>query len=415
MVVFNVLMDGFQASILSFLVIGMISFTRQRRLYYGILLIVFFLEAVVMRCIQLSASYHGFIYFLTILLFSKKYSNTKWQDSMIPAIIVLTLVTLIHIIPTYFEYINCGYNELQIRIISNVFSSVVLLILGLIIGCLLSRVVVKKVQYFDIFFWLFVFLEILLICLKNSLSSVSVNMNFIVIGIVLLLLVDCLIIYLYYRIHIDYLVNYNKTQCSEVLDGYRKCFEPIKKVNNEIKMIRHDLKNSMSIVTSYIKRNKIGEALAYLERNYEVFDKMDYLVATEMTVIDLVVNMKKHQASLQNISTTIDIQLKEPPNISDLELSCLLGNALDNAIEHIGEAKKIHLEIIGNELMTKIVITNSVDKPILIENPRLKSTKCGENHGIGIMSMKQTVKKNKGMIEFRETEGFFVCTIILIN
>lgn len=165
----------------------------------------------------------------------------------------------------------------------------------------------------------------------------------------------------------------------------------------------------------YLKRNKNNEAIEYLQQKCVQIDNIDPLITSNATTIDLVVNTKKQIALQKNIKTSISIQLSKQPNMDEFDLCCLLGNALDNAIEHIGGERIINLRILGNNITTKIVISNSVDRSILKYNPLLKTSKLDKYHGFGILSMRETVKKYHGIIQFSERKGYFICTITLFN
>lgn len=422
MIILNVFVLVIQSVLLSALVMYMISFERFHIKYFLLLAQVFLIEGVLMNAYQLRVTVHGYIYFVSIICFAKIFSKSKWQDYMMPALLVLTIITIANLVPACFVIHNhevsmLNFSKEQHNIIHLVCAilKIILIMLTLRISYSLSHIQTMKVKYNHVFFGVLFLMELLLICLWECSTINVVPKKIVLVAFLMLMSIDILIVYLYYRVHFDNVINYSKNEWLRLLRGYRSQFDEIKDVNHEVRILRHDMKNAMNAIVAYIESNKTAEALNYIEKKYGVVNKIDYLVWSKNPVIDLIVNTKKQEAVLRNINTTVNIQLEQMPNIDEIELCCLLGNALDNAIEHIGKEKVIHLEIKGNELMTKIVIANSVDKSILSENPRLKSTKSEKNHGIGIVSMKEVIKNNNGVIEFSEKAGFFVCTIILIR
>ena len=89
---------------------------------------------------------------------------------------------------------------------------------------------------------------------------------------------------------------------------------------------------------------------------------------------------------------------------------------MDNGIENnYGiEKKELYLEIriVNNFLL--IAVKNTVSSSVLKNNRQLKTTKEDKDqHGMGILSMKEITKKYNGSISFTEEKGLFCCNILL--
>lgn len=60
------------------------------------------------------------------------------------------------------------------------------------------------------------------------------------------------------------------------------------------------------------------------------------------------------------------------------------------------------------------MIKNSVEKSVLENNPGLLTSKSkGVMHGIGLKSVKETISKHEGMIDFYEKENLFIADVWL--
>lgn len=132
-------------------------------------------------------------------------------------------------------------------------------------------------------------------------------------------------------------------------------------------------------------------------------------------VINYLINNKCEQCRKKGIEPYIFIS-SNIPDISELDLCILLGNALDNAIEsNYGNGKKeLYLEIRTTNNFLMIAVKNTISNSILENNPQLETTKEDKNqHGMGIMSMKEIAKKYNGSISFTEENGLFCCNILL--
>ena len=62
-----------------------------------------------------------------------------------------------------------------------------------------------------------------------------------------------------------------------------------------------------------------------------------------------------------------------------------------------------------------IVMKNTIEGSVLKENPHLNTTKKDnvEQHGYGLKSVRDIVKKYNGSMQINEQEGYFVVDVIL--
>lgn len=183
-----------------------------------------------------------------------------------------------------------------------------------------------------------------------------------------------------------------------------------------IRKIRHDLKQHFGVVLMMLHEEKYKEAMNYLEKyNDTVICGISNKVFCNNDVINYIINSKCRICGNKGIETYIYVS-NEVPNLSDLDLCVLLGNALDNAIEGVPEngKKEIYLELRSHDNFFMISVKNSIKESVLEKNPNLNSTK-NENsqHGLGIMSMRETAEKYNGSLNFSEENNMFCCDILL--
>ena len=61
-----------------------------------------------------------------------------------------------------------------------------------------------------------------------------------------------------------------------------------------------------------------------------------------------------------------------------------------------------------------ICVENTVEAPVLEENPMLKTTKTDKSvHGLGTKNIRKIVEKYSGMMEYREYGNMFLCDILI--
>ena len=186
---------------------------------------------------------------------------------------------------------------------------------------------------------------------------------------------------------------------------------------NEMRKIRHDMKNHMQCLSSLISKQNDEKALEYI--NDIIENKLDFVgnyINTGNKIVDTVINMKMMQCRKENIKTVVHIN-KFDTFVEDTDMCALLSNILDNAIEASckeKEHREIQIEIMPKKGYVNFIIKNEIAHSVLENNPELKSTKSDTIfHGIGMRSVKDTVNKYDGMIDFFEKNNFFVADVWL--
>lgn len=231
-----------------------------------------------------------------------------------------------------------------------------------------------------------------------------------------ILITNFLVYALYIKLQRDHERQLEYEILQQVLKSQEKSVEETKMLYQSIRHIRHDLKQHFEVALTMLHSEKYSEAVEYLEKyNDMVLDGISNKVFCNNDVVNYILNSKTKICNDQGIKTYIFIA-NDVPKISDLDICVLLGNALDNAIEGISSIgkKEIHVELRVNANFFMISVRNSIYNSILENNPKLLSTKNEkEQHGLGILSMKEVVKKYNGSIEFTEQDKQFCCDILL--
>ncbi|MBE6845649.1 MAG: GHKL domain-containing protein [Ruminococcus sp.] len=191
----------------------------------------------------------------------------------------------------------------------------------------------------------------------------------------------------------------------------------IKMQYDEIRRIRHDMKQSYSVIESLISDEKYAEASEYINSNISSIGKSEIIINVGNDFVNAILNSKLTYAKSIGIevicSSTSNIK-----GIDDTDLCSLLGNMLDNAIEacekNEGE-KLIETNIIFRENKYIIIVSNSVESEILKSNKALKTTKKDtENHGFGVKSIRTIAEKYGGVVNYYQERNMFNCQVVLM-
>lgn len=184
---------------------------------------------------------------------------------------------------------------------------------------------------------------------------------------------------------------------------------------SEIRALRHDMRHYLTTAAGLISDGKPEQAKAYLEQiAEEKIGSSSVGVNTGSAVVDAAVNGKLALCAERGIKTKCVIDTRFE-GISDIDLSILLSNLLENAIEGCSVPEPlIELETGRRKSLTYIVVKNGISASVLAENPNLETSKSDRSaHGFGIKSIRSIAEKYDGSVNFREENGKFIAEVWL--
>lgn len=198
--------------------------------------------------------------------------------------------------------------------------------------------------------------------------------------------------------------------------NYKESREEMKKLHEHARRLKHDMRNHLMVIASYLNNGEIKEAGQYTS---EILDKLnlDYsYIETGNTLLNYIVNQKFSIAKQRGVYVKAEIENLRFANIKSIDFSALLGNLLDNALEAAAVSKKKYVELTIRKIKgyEAIRICNSIDASVLEHNPRFYTTKPeGAMHGIGLVEVREIVEKYQGLLDIYEEEGrFIVCAML---
>lgn len=185
----------------------------------------------------------------------------------------------------------------------------------------------------------------------------------------------------------------------------------------EISILRHDFRNGIDCLCGMIEQGDCSGALAYAKQFKE--RKVNTIlsqVQCSSTMLNAVVNAKFNDAQSKGIATSLRLVVQIPHDL-EFDLSIMLSNLLDNAIEACEKNPsnaQILLTISEEAGYYRIVVRNTIAASVLKKNQELKTEKANKKlHGWGLRSVTDLVSKRNGLIDFYEKEGMFYVDILL--
>ncbi|WP_204402792.1 sensor histidine kinase [Alkaliphilus hydrothermalis] len=185
-----------------------------------------------------------------------------------------------------------------------------------------------------------------------------------------------------------------------------------------MKSQRHEFNNFINALYGLLYQEKYDEAKSYILSLTEEVAVVNEMVSNPNPVITALINIKKIKAEQCKTVLNSQVSLTKKILLENLDLTIILGNLLDNAIEastKIDENKRnIDLEIFSKGCNLIICISNYKNSKEFFQwSRRFTSKNNKEEHGFGLYNVAQIVNKNQGSIRIEDQEYVFKVIIHL--
>lgn len=232
-----------------------------------------------------------------------------------------------------------------------------------------------------------------------------------------LLIINFAILWLYNRLCFYWKEKYNHDVLEQQLQSYARQLEVIEQSQNQIRHLRHDMKHHLGELRFFTEKKDLSALQNYLSDLEKEMHGAATAIDSGNMAIDSVLNYWIEQAKKELVEVHSTIQI--PKSIEQMaDVNVILGNLLENAVHASGnsEQKYLDVEIRYDKNVLKIKVENSYRGQIRKEGKRFLSTKTeyGE-HGLGLQSVEQIVKKHHGEMEIYAEERFCVKIMFFIS
>ncbi len=154
----------------------------------------------------------------------------------------------------------------------------------------------------------------------------------------------------------------------------REKVDNLSTLNQALQYQQHDFKHNLQVISSLIQMEKYDRLERYIRCLSDELQQLDFVTSTGHEALNGLLYYKISEADRHNLELEVNIQDKlENPALDSNQLCRVIGNLIDNAIEHLRKHqegdKKIYLEIKKQQ-----------DKYLVVlENPLLEQEKLPEN------------------------------------
>lgn len=204
------------------------------------------------------------------------------------------------------------------------------------------------------------------------------------------------------------LVEYQTEQSEKHLNEVRS-------IHKEMRGYKHDFHHHLQALKGQLEAGEVDRALAYIEQLDNQLMNVDTLLKTGNVSLDAILSAKIAQAKVENIAVTVKANVPDALTISDLELSIIIGNLLDNAIEACrtvtGEQFiRIFISMKGTMLYFSMLNAAGAKKK---KTGSLFATHKDGVHGFGLRRAEAILEEHGGWVKYNSEDGAFTSEFLV--
>lgn len=208
---------------------------------------------------------------------------------------------------------------------------------------------------------------------------------------------------------LEYQSDLLEKHCEEVQNMYR-----------QTRGWRHDYHNHIQTMKAYLAMGRLEELDQYLSELDQDLLTVDTVIKTGNVMIDAVLNSKISLARQRGIA--VDAKAIVPKeldtSISEVDLSMIIGNLMDNAMEacmRVDEPGqrfiRVYIDILKGQLY--IYVMNATAGELKRVGRVYETLKNSRHHGFGLMRIDKVVDRYHGYLERENEEGVFATEVLL--
>lgn len=195
----------------------------------------------------------------------------------------------------------------------------------------------------------------------------------------------------------------------------RRHLDEVRSIHSEMRGYKHDFHHHLQTLKGQLEAGEVDRAIAYIEQLDRNLQGVDTLLKTGNVTVDAILSAKIAQARGEGIAVTVQANLPRELTLSDLELSIVIGNLLDNAIEACRKAEgekflRLTLRIKGN--MLYFYLLNSAGKKQTKIGSLFRTGKSGV-HGFGLHRAETIVRQHGGWVKYNSEDGAFTSEFLV--
>ena len=204
----------------------------------------------------------------------------------------------------------------------------------------------------------------------------------------------------------------------EQAESLEREYEALRRIYGENAKLYHDLHHHIEAIYQRLVQGETAEALEYCEALRGPVREISQTVWTGDTAVDYLISSKLAQAEERQIQTEVNVEFPRRTNLRSVDLTAILGNLLDNALEALETAPEnrrfLRLTIRRIQEMLVIKMENGYGKEPVQEKGAIQTSKEKKAlHGWGLSSVRSAAERYEGTLVTRYGDGVFQAVVTL--
>lgn len=267
---------------------------------------------------------------------------------------------------------------------------------------LLSAIPLLLCQVFSIFIGHSMYLGISEITRETTLSFLLATIGLLYINVIIFLYVE--------RVKKIDEIKKNNALAEQLYKSKLDYFEQVKQDQEQTRALWHDIQKYMNTMQDLIRLGDPTDARECIGHVSELFENTGTIVDVGNTVVSAVLNHSVQKARRQNIDIEMDVRVPEALSVTAADLSVIIGNTFDNAIEAVTkvaeDTRSISLRLIQKNDLLLYEIVNPVPHTTVTK-------KRNAVQGYGLKNVRRCVDKYKGNLTIDSSGGMYKVTALI--
>lgn len=198
-------------------------------------------------------------------------------------------------------------------------------------------------------------------------------------------------------------------------EQYKREIEAQKRSANALSLLRHDMRHFCTTISAYIDSGECDKAKEYIGDIISYVDRTATHKFCKNEIVNMILSSYENVMEENQIDLKYSICIPEELPVSDVDLTSILSNALENAIHAVlpmeTENRHITLHLRMDDGKLLITLKNTfAEKPVLTDGIPHSSK---EGHGFGTQSIRYVTEKLKGNCQFSVKDDWFILRVVL--
>ncbi len=271
-----------------------------------------------------------------------------------------------------------------------------------------------KVKWYEILFYIvllafeIVFFAMVSDAIKDYMSGKF--LIFVMLGFVIL---DIYIMFILHKISISRETEQKVNLMQQQEQLYLQMYQELRKKYNSTYSVSHDINRHISSLKALVESNPNAQAEQYLSDLTKETLRLRPIIKNQNAMLEIILNIFSERCEKENIDLNMNVEDFSLEFMSDMDITTIFSNLLDNAFESSMEpsniCKKINIVLKNQMGLMVFRITNFYS---VAENKSYYKKSTKPNHlGIGLSNVQKTVEKYDGVMNIAYENNLFCVSL----